>query len=83
MSDQPKGMRNEPLFVWQVFDHDERWGVIAAALQAEPGGPVSRLCLLHREEQVVAGWEWIAQAHGKAAGRPIRLARYELAQVIR
>jgi hypothetical protein len=62
----------ESLYVWQVFDADERWGTIAAATDLS----VAPIPLCFRDRAVAEHARPYALHHGRGANRPVRLARY-------
>lgn len=60
------------VWVWLIEESDGRDGAIAALLPGlEKLGP---LVLQNPRREVAEGFRPVAEAHGKAAGRPIRLA---------
>lgn len=70
---------NDDLYVWQVFDHDDRWGIVAAAILELAG----LTPLVTRNRAMAEGpFAELASSHRKVTGRPVRLARYALAEVI-
>ena len=68
---------SESLYVWQVMD-DGEWGTIAAAFGSIPG-----LTPLVTRSQTVAYnvFQALAELHAAATQHPVRLARYDLAEV--
>jgi hypothetical protein len=69
---------DDSLYAWQVYDEDERWGVIAAVL------PVLAqvIPLVHRDEEVVRSLAHLARDHAATHARPVRLARFGLTDVL-
>ena len=67
------------LYVWQVADDSEDgWGMIAAALlPLGMAGP-----LVTRNRNIAESWRKVAVEHGRAARQPVRLARYDLNDVL-
>lgn len=68
------------IFAWQVFDTDGEWGAISAFVPWIAPAPIP---LMTRSEKVAR--ELLAQyahIHARTTGHPVRLARYELAEVV-
>ena len=69
----------DSLWAWQVYDADEKWGVIAATI---PGVGLAPSPLITRNEAAARGHLGpLARMHGITVGRPVRLARFDLAEV--
>jgi hypothetical protein len=72
-------MMEESLYAWQVYDTDERWGIIAAVL---PGVTTAAVPLVFRERRLADYARGTAHAHAVGTDRPVRLARYTHAETL-
>lgn len=76
-------MNGDTLYAWQELD-GTGWGVIAELLVGWGGivgtGPTS---LVTRNREIAEAWRAIAEAHGRASGNRVRLARFELTKLER
>lgn len=75
------------LYAWQVQEADGRWGVISMGYQLDlPGGrtPTFHLdVLVHRDLEIARKQMGpIAAKHRQAEGKPIRLVRFQLTDVL-
>lgn len=78
------------LYAWQVQEADGRWGVISMGYQLdlgpERGGLTPKLhldVLIHRDLDVARRIMGpIAAKHRQAEGKPIRLARFQITDVL-
>lgn len=74
------------LYAWQVQEADGRWGVITMGYQLDlPGGRTPTLhtdILVHRNERIAREMGKVADAHRQAEGKPIRLARFQITDVL-
>lgn len=75
----------EPMWAWQVFDNDNRWGTIAMVVGKPALGFLGKgnvesghnLVLMNRNERIVreSMREW-AEMHHRMTGMPVRLHRF-------
>lgn len=71
-------MRGDTIYAWQEKT-DEGWGIIAAALPAVADGIVP---LVSRDLPSLENVASIARLHVEATGNELRLAAFELAEVL-
>ena len=72
-------MKEDNLYVWQVFDADGRWGTIATVIPAFG----SAAPLITRDEKIARShYGSIARSHGMKVGRRVRLAQFTFARVL-
>jgi hypothetical protein len=77
-SDKNTMIEEEPLYAWQVYDTDNRWGIIAAEVEGLGKSPL-----------VTRSWDVaeklfgpFARAHSKQTGLSVRMARFELSEIL-
>lgn len=74
------------LYAWQVQEADGRWGVISMGYHIQtPRGASPKLhldVLVHRDLDVARSMGSIANRHRQSEGKPIRLARFQLTDVL-
>lgn len=68
------------LWGWQSQLPDGAWSLIAAATGVA-GAPFDTHVLIHREREVAVRWQTYAGVHRAQLHQPIRLVRFELAEV--
>lgn len=65
-------------YVWQVYDAGG-WGMISGFL---PAIGLEQVPLMARSREVAEKLRWMAEAHGRKSGMPIRLAVFEYSRTI-
>lgn len=62
------------LYLWQVLDDDDRWGLIAALI---PGLDVAGPLITRSRDVAENEFASLAEAHRRATGKQVRLSRYD------
>lgn len=69
----------DQLWAWQCQEPDGRWSMIAAGMPGEPS--LGFMPMIHRDRAIMQRLKSIAKTHARGMGQPLRLARFELAEV--
>jgi hypothetical protein len=68
----------DSLYAWQVQESDGRWSMVGA-LVPQTG---THQPLIHRRLDIVERFGPLARAHAEGTGQPLRLARFDLTEVL-
>lgn len=68
------------VYIWQEEESEDVWGTIAAVFPALGTTPAP---LVFRDATLANRVEGIARAHGRARRRTVRLARFQMIDVVR
>jgi hypothetical protein len=66
------------IYAWQVQEPDGRWSMVGALIP-ELG---THSPLVHRDLLLMRRLEGTARGHAEATGQPLRLARFDLAELL-
>jgi hypothetical protein len=76
-------VRGDTLYVWQEQEPDGSWGVIVAHVPGLLPRPHLAPLLARSRDVAVDGFGAVAEHHGRTHGRPVRLARFDMAWRVR